>query len=133
MERRTIMDIRMFMRMEQFMQVITIMSRKIMLTVKKNMSQRTMFTVKKNTTQKSIFTARMSMIWKMWRFMMKITLKSIWMRTMVTASRLNMTSTSGRPRSMRKSWPACWRRCWHRKIRRTRLPMRKTARPIRIN
>ena len=38
----------------------------------------------------------------------------IWMRTMVTASRLNMTSTSGHPRSMRKSWPACWRRCWHR-------------------
>ena len=36
---------------------------------------RTMFTVKKNTTQKIIFTARMSMIWKMWRFMMKITLK----------------------------------------------------------
>lgn len=103
---------------EQFMRVITITSRKIMLTVKKNMSQRTMFTVKKNTTQKSIFTARKSMIWKMWRFMMKITLKSIWMRTMVTASRLNMTSTSGRPRSMRKSWLACWRRCWHRKIRR---------------
>ena len=35
--------------------------------------------------------------------------------------------------SMRKSWLACWRRCWHRKIRRMRLPMRKTARPIRIN
>ena len=76
MERRTIMDIRMFMRMEQFMRVITITSRKIMLTVKKNMSQRTMFTVKKNTTQKSIFTARKSMIWKMWRFMMKITLNA---------------------------------------------------------
>ena len=56
------------------------------------------YSEEEHTTQKSIFTARMSMIWKMWRFMMKITLKSIWMRTMVTASRLNMTrSTSGHP------------------------------------
>ena len=85
MERRTIMDIRMFMRMEQFMRVITIMSQRITFTAKRNTTQKTMTTVKKNTVQKTIFTVRMT----------------------VTVSRLNMMSTSGHPRSMRKSWSVC--------------------------
>ena len=67
MERRTVMDIRMFMRMEQFMGDHDHESEDHAHSEEEDMSQRTMFTVKKNTTQKSIFTARMNMIWKMWR------------------------------------------------------------------